>query len=120
MGTPQNVWLAQGSGIIVQPVLRTNYDTDGHTLKHSSVVPWRLTGNLSEVMQPFGLEGPFTSSLCAVAMCLGKNRQQLHNYAALFLRDDLMVHRMRMNRRVTMRQGGAGMAAESLSISPEV
>jgi len=117
--TPENLWLSQGTGVVIQPVLRTSYD--GDTLQHSSTVPFRLTRNLTEVMQPFGLEGPYTTALCVIARCLGAKRQQLHNYASLFLRDDLLVHRMRMNRRVAHGQGGTpGVAAEHAPMSPEV
>jgi transformation/transcription domain-associated protein len=104
--TPENVWLSRVDGTIVQPTLRSSYEES--TLVHSKMVPFRLTRNLSDVMQPFGIEGPFTSAMCVVASCLSQPSQQLHNFVGLFFREDLQIHQMRLRRRAAQGRGKPG------------
>jgi len=110
--SPENMWFSRVDGTIVQPTLHTTY-SDELALVHSKSVPFRLTRNLSEVMQPFGIEGPFTSALSVVAQCLAHKRQQLHNFSALFFKEDLQIHQMRVRRRVA--QGRSTSSTEALS-----
>ena len=97
---PDNIVVEQRTGLVLQQMLRTNYD-DALQIKHSAIAPFRLTRNLVEMMQPFGLQGPYTSAVCATAMCLGKSKMQLANYLELFLRDDLEIHQTRLQHRVS-------------------
>jgi len=101
--TPENMWISRVDGSIVQPTLRTSYEEC--TLVHSKNIPFRLTRNLTEVMQPFGTEGPYTSALSVSALCLSQKNQQLNNFAALFFKEDLQIHRMRMQRRAAQGRG---------------
>ena len=96
--SPENMWVSQIDGMIFQPIIRTVYnETDG--IVHSNTVPWRLTRNIVQAIQPFGLEGPYISALSIVSKCLCTKSAQLQNFAPLFFRDDLAIHHMRLRRR---------------------
>jgi len=63
---------------------------DQLSIENHEQVPFRLTRNLTNFLNPFVVDGIFASVLCATNSCFFSNSEILKNYLFLFIRDDLI------------------------------
>lgn len=57
----------------------------------TEAVPFRLTPNFQTFLTDFGIEGPFTTFIAALGQALSGKKQDLSDYLALFVRDEILA-----------------------------
>ncbi|KAI8806472.1 hypothetical protein BJ742DRAFT_680099, partial [Cladochytrium replicatum] len=77
-----NIWASE----VVPFLLAT-----GFLFQNKESVPFRLTPNLSHFITETGMEGPFASSILAIARSVTEPEYDLEDFLSLFVRDELVA-----------------------------
>jgi transformation/transcription domain-associated protein len=88
--TPDSMYIHQDTGCI--SVAFYKFD-QSETIESNAVrrqVPFRLTPNLSELITPTGIDGPFRGALDAVANCLTTPNTRVASIFKAILRDEML------------------------------
>ncbi len=113
---PTRLLLARNSGKTWITELYPMYD-DNNMLERQEVVPFRLTRNLVVFFTPYGVEGPFVSSMAAAAKALAAEDEEFRCYLSLFFRDDLLYTHVRKARVVAQQQGQAATSSTAALVA---
>lgn len=88
---PETVYIHQDTGQINVSFYKFDLDDASGELRANAPVPFRLTPNLSELITPNGLAGPFKGALEAVAHCLTNPESRVISIFRAILRDEMWI-----------------------------
>lgn len=100
---PSRLLLSRNSGKAWIAELFPMYD-DTNMLERQELVPFRLTRNLVVFFTPYGVEGPFVTSMCAAAQAMADAEEDLRCYLSMFFRDDVLYAHARKARLTAQQQ----------------
>lgn len=92
---PETLYIHQDTGQINVSFYKFDLDDASGELRANAPVPFRLTPNLSELITPNGLVGPFKGALEAVAHCLTNPESRVISIFRAILRDEMWIWQRR-------------------------
>lgn len=95
--TLDNLFVSIDTGKMYHKKYYPNYN-ENFQLFQSDPVPFRLSRNLKEFIEPFGLLGPMACSMHAISDGIYLKKESLRDYIQLFLRDDIVHWSLTPNR----------------------
>lgn len=92
---PETMYIHQNTGQINVSFFKFDLDDSNGELRGNRPVPFRLTPNLSELITPTGMVGPFRGALDAVAHCLTNPQSRVISIFRAILRDEMLFWQKR-------------------------
>ena len=84
-----NISVSINTGIVHHKEYYPNYN-DSFELYQSNSVPFRLSRNITEFINPFGRSGPYSAAMHGLSLTLDNKKKSLSEHIQLFLRDDII------------------------------
>ncbi|KAI8907173.1 hypothetical protein EDD86DRAFT_232632 [Gorgonomyces haynaldii] len=101
---PQKFHISAETGNIWASELNPIISNATFLFTSNEAVPFRLTPNIQHFMTPVGIEGLFTACLMSIGRSLTEPVNEMHDYLAVFVRDELLTWQQ-MGRRQPVQDG---------------
>ncbi|KAL6045043.1 putative transformation/transcription domain-associated protein [Balamuthia mandrillaris] len=118
--TPANIYFCKSTGRLLHLEYHPELNERTGRLESKETVPFRLTRNLQNFLNPVWTEGPYNGVMTAVATCLQDSKRQLQNHLHIFMRDELSAwSKMMMIRLLSSSSVSSSSSSSSMSYVEE-